>query len=89
MEEKVQHFKHLMSKTVLTCCPSHTVRQTPNQTDGLCTMPKTCVLERKRKELSLEVGPLQATELASVFPADSNWETLRQSQLVNSLPREV
>lgn len=63
--EKVQHFKHLKSKTVLTCCSSHAVRQTPNQTDGLCTMPKVSVLGRNWKELISEVGALHATELVS------------------------
>lgn len=90
MEERVQHFEHLMSKAVLTCCSSHAVRQTPNQTDGLCTRPKPSVLGRKKKELISEVGPPCATEPVSApSPADLNDETQGQSQLLNSHPREA
>lgn len=89
MEEKVQHFEHLMSKAVLTCCSSHAVRQTPNQTDGLCTRPKSIVLGRKKTRVISEVGVSPCAEVVSGTPTDLSDENLGQSQLLDSCLREA
>lgn len=88
MEEKVQPFQHLMSRAVLIAALPTLSGKHRTEQMGCAPGPESARLGA-RKESSAQTWVLSMQLSPSLVPRYLDDETLGQSQLLNSRPREA